>query len=344
MGGSIFLGFAFGIISGIFSGSFALPMKFTKKWQWENTWVVHSAWSLLIIPWAIALITIPSLFSVYKAVPAGTMLLVFLFGFGWGIGGVLFGMGLDIVGLALGTAIMMGLINALGSLLPLVFFHPEDLLKPVGLLIIAGVLVMLVAIVICAIAGFQKEKALSASKTEEKSSEMKKPFAVGLTICVVSGVLSPMLNFAFVFGDKIREEAVALGASLTNAPNAIWSIALLGGLIVNIGYCTYRLSRNKTWGLFKAGGTKSYWIFTFLMAFMWMASIMFYGMAAANLGKLGPSLGWPIFMGVAILAGNAWGIITGEWKGTGSKPIIINTAGIVLLLVGLGLIGLASSL
>ncbi len=344
MGGSIFLGFAFGIISGIFSGSFALPMKFTKKWQWENTWVVHSSWSLLIIPWAIALITIPSLFSVYKAVPAGTMFLVFLFGFGWGIGGVLFGMGLDIVGLALGTAIMMGLINALGSLLPLVFFHPEDLLEPVGLLIIAGVLVMIVAIVICAIAGFNKEKALSASKAEDKSAEMKKPFAVGLTICVVSGILSPMLNFAFVFGDKIREEAVALGASLTNAPNAIWSIALLGGLIVNIGYCTYRLSKNKTWGLFKTGGTKSYWIFTFLMAFMWMASITFYGMAAANLGKLGPSLGWPIFMGVAIIAGNVWGIITGEWKNTGSRPIIINTAGIVLLLVGLGLIGLASSL
>ena len=80
------------------------------------------------------------------------------------------------------------------------------------------------------------------------------------------------------------------------------------------------------------------------MAFMWMASIMFYGMAAANLGKLGPSLGWPIFMGVAIIAGNVWGIITGEWKNTGSKPIMINAAGILLLLVGLGLIGLAGSL
>ena len=344
MGGNVLLGFAFGIVSGIFSGSFALPMKFTVKWKWENTWSVHSLWSLLILPWAIALLTVPNLFSVYRATPAGIMLVVFLFGFGWGIGGVLYGMGLDIVGLALGTAIMMGLINALGSLLPMVFFHPEDFSKPVGKCIAAGVFVMLAAIVVCTIAGFQKEKAVAALKTGKESANMKKPFATGLTICVVSGVLSPMLNFAFVFGDRIRENAVAQGASLTNAPNAIWSIALLGGLIVNVGYCVFKLSGNKSWGSFRAAGTGAYWIFTFLMAFMWMASIMFYGMGAANLGKLGPSLGWPIFMGVAIIAGNVMGIVTGEWKNTGTKPIMINAAGILLLLVGLGLIGLASSL
>ena len=344
MGGNTGLGFILGIMSGLFSGSFALPMKFTKKWNWENTWLMHSFWSLLIIPWVIALATVPELFSVYGATPAGVMFLVFLFGFVWGIGGVMFGIGLDIVGIALGMAIMMGMINALGSLLPLIFFNSQDIFKPVGICIIAGVLVMVAGIIACAIAGFRKEKALSASKVEEKSSAMKKPFAVGLTICILSGLFSPMLNFAFVFGDKMRESAVNLGASLTTAPNAIWSIALFGGLLVNVGYCSYRLTKNKSWKVFKVKDSGSHWIFTFLMGTIWMSSIMLYGMSAANLGKLGPSLGWPIFQGVAIIAGNVWGVVTGEWKNTGTVPIRINAAGILLLVIGMVFIGFASSL
>jgi len=344
--GSIAGGFTLGIIAGVLSGSFALPMKFAKKWQWENTWIIWSVWSLLIIPWTIALITVPNLGSVYQGVPFQTLLVVFLFGFGWGVGGVTFGLGLDLVGLALGNAIMMGLINGLGSLLPLVIFNREALVKPVGLTIMGGVAVMVVGIATCAVAGFRKEKALSggdgSGAAENKAS--KGPFAVGLAVCVVSGILSPMLNFAFVFGDKIREGAVNAGASPINGPNAIWAIALLGGLIVNVGYCSYRLSKNKTWPLFKAEGSRTHWAYTFLMGLMWMGGIALYGMSAANLGKLGPSLGWPVFIGTAIIAGNIMGLATGEWKGSGSQPLTINVVGIALLLVGLGLVGFASTL
>ena len=68
------------------------------------------------------------------------------------------------------------------------------------------------------------------------------------------------------------------------------------------------------------------------MALMWMMGITVYGLAATNLGESGFSLGWPIFIGMAIIASNVWRFITGEWKVTGSRPNAINIVGIVLLL------------
>jgi len=52
-----------------------------------------SLMALLILPWPLALITIPGLFEVYKSVPVTVVVLAILFGAGWGAGGVFFGKG-----------------------------------------------------------------------------------------------------------------------------------------------------------------------------------------------------------------------------------------------------------
>ncbi|MGH9617086.1 MAG: hypothetical protein ACRD28_10130 [Acidobacteriaceae bacterium] len=37
-------------LSGILTASFPLPMKFSRAWRWENTWLVYATFALLIIP------------------------------------------------------------------------------------------------------------------------------------------------------------------------------------------------------------------------------------------------------------------------------------------------------
>jgi len=32
------------VVAGVLNASFALPMKFTRRWAWENTWAVWSVW------------------------------------------------------------------------------------------------------------------------------------------------------------------------------------------------------------------------------------------------------------------------------------------------------------
>jgi L-rhamnose-H+ transport protein len=337
------LGLTLGITAGALLGSFPLPMKRIKVWNWENTWIMYSVWALIVLPWVLAFLTIPKFPAVYTSVSVSTILTVFLFGAGWGVASVGFGIGLKLLGLALGTAIVLGLNNAIGAILPLILYHPENFLQPVGLAITAGVLVMLVGITVCSVAGAKKEKALRSAQTESLRKE-KGVFVKGLVICLVAGLFGAMFNFALIAGEPIEKQAIAAGAEPLNAANATWCISLFGGFVVTVIYCLYLYSKNSSFRLFWRKGSNINWLHTFLMGIMWFGGVAIYGMAVSNLGRLGPSIGWPVIQSMAVASGNLWGIITGEWKGTGKTPISVMIAGLMLLFTGIGIIGWSSTL
>jgi L-rhamnose-H+ transport protein len=111
--------------------------------------------------------------------------------------------------------------------------------------------VVLVGIVICARAGALRDRdQKAASPTGAKGA-----FAAGFLICIASGILSPMLNIGFSFGEPIQKAALAHGAVLGMDANSIWVPGLAGGFLINAGYSIYLLCKNKTWRLFTAGGT-----------------------------------------------------------------------------------------
>ena len=49
------------------------------------------------------------------------------------------------------------------------------------------------------------------------------------------------------------------------------------------------------------------------MGAIFAAGITFYGIGASNLGKLGTTVAWLVFIAAGILTANFWGVITGEW-------------------------------
>lgn len=232
-------------------GSFTLPMKFTSRWQWENIWLVYATVGILILPLAIAIWTIPQLMEVYQHSSIGEILTVMIFGFGWGCGAVLFGVGVDRIGMALAFAfaIILGLTAALGSLIPMAVLHPEELNTAKGWLIMSGLGVVLVGISLCARAGHLKEIAIE-TLNHSAAANSKGKFITGLLICVAAGILSSMLNFSLAFGEGITQTAVVLGTERSSAPNAIWALAVCSGFIANAGYCCYLLFRNKSWAAF----------------------------------------------------------------------------------------------
>lgn len=333
------VGLAFGIIAGFFLGSFALPMKRIKIWNWENTWTIYTVWATVILPLAIALFVIPDLFGLYLAVPARVILIVFLFGAGWGIANVGFGLGVNMVGLALGTAIILGMNNALGAILPILFFNPHDLLSPMGKVLTTGVLIMIIGVVICSVAGNRREKSRQARTMDEKSSFLK-----GLIICLVAGVCGAMFNFALIAGKPIEQQAVANGVNPLNAPYATWCISLSGGFIITLIYCGYLFIKNSSSKKFFMKHSGINWGFTFFMGIMWFGGVALYGMAVSKLGKFGASIGWPIIQSMAVASGNVWGIITGEWKGTGRKPLWIMLTGLLFLFIGIIIVGYSGQL
>src|SRR5260370_37861371 len=150
------LGVAMALMAGILNGSFAVPMKYATRWKWENVWTLWSVVALLLVPWILALATIPDLFNFYRNSGSGTLLLLLGFGAGFGFAQVLFGLGLAAVGLSLGFALTIGLSTAVGSLLPLLILQPHAFLTSTGLIILAVVASIRLGRVVCPVAGTQK--------------------------------------------------------------------------------------------------------------------------------------------------------------------------------------------
>ena len=316
------------LVGGILNGSFVAPMKKLPGWKWENTWLVYSISGLLVIPWIAAFVTVPDLMAVLTGASAASIWRVLLFGLGWGVGSVLFGLGVARMGLALGYGLILGLIAPIGTFLPLIVLHPEQLQTRRGTSLIVGTLIVVCGIILCAIAGKLRES---------QSSRPRQGFAIGLLICVLAGIFSPMLNFSFAFGDELQQRALAAGASRDAASNAIWSLCLTAGLIANAGYSILLLQRAGSWKLFRSAPV-SYWVWGSLMGVLCFGSFIVYGAGANALGSLGAVVGWPLFMSMSLITSNTLGWVSGEWKGAPPQAMRYAIGGIVVLIVAITVI------
>ena len=72
-----------------------------------------------------------------------------------------------------------------------------------------------------------------------------------------------------------------------------------------------------------------------IMALVYCASLIIYGLGAYNLGDLGTSVGFAIFQSGCILVANIAGLFTGEWKNAGTKSKNWMYSGILIMAVGI---------
>jgi L-rhamnose-H+ transport protein len=325
------------IVAGITNASFSLPMKFTRKWRWENTWVVWSVLALIVLPVITTIATVPSLGAVYRHGGARIIFEVALFGAGWGVAQVLFGLAIDAIGIALAFSIVLGLSAAIGSLIPLVWLHADKILSPAGYANMAGVVLVVAGVSTCAVAGRMRERLQTPVPAENHKSSAR-----GLTIAIVSGICAALMNFGVAFGGPLISAAAAAGAKPHWTINAVWLPLMIAGAIPNVIYCVLLLGRNRTSDKFSAGETGFYWLLAFVMAVFWFGSTLLYGVASTRLGTLGPVIGWPLFMSLIVITASMLGIATGEWKNAGKKPLRIQLAGVFILIVAVVVLSRAS--
>ena len=105
-------GFALVIAASLFQGSFILPMTLVRKWRWEQTWLTFSLMGMLALNWLLGLLLVPDLIPTLASAPMSRAALLGLFGAGWGLGAVLFGLAMDRMGMSLGYPIIMGSLPA----------------------------------------------------------------------------------------------------------------------------------------------------------------------------------------------------------------------------------------
>lgn len=322
------------VAAGICQGSFMLPMKWTKRWSWENTWLIFSCTAYLICPWLLVLSTVRHPFDILRQAGLGTLLLVILFGVGWGIGAVTFGLGVAAIGLSLGFTVILGLAACVGTIFPLVFASGHSLSFARGVLTGASMLVMLAGVAVCSFAGRWKE-----SKQE---AGIPLSYSKGLALCVVSGILSACGNLGFFFGAGVVRTARAQGVLEHWAPNLLWAMLTLPLFVSNAAYSFLLLKKNTTLSNFRQRGTSRYFLYGALMGILWMGGFSLYGLGARQMGNLGLSLGWSILVGTMVMAANFLGIATGEWQGALPSSKNQLRGGLLLLLLAIAGLGYAN--
>ena len=339
------IGIILAALAGVLNGSFAAPTKYARKWNWENIWAVWAVVGMLLFPWFLVFATVPHAATFYAHAAARTLWLVIIFGVGFGLAQIFFGLGIAAIGISLNFAIAIGLSTALGSVVPLVFLQPQTIPTPKGETIFLGVGLVLVGIVLCAIAGREKEKEFQiAPQAELKEGETRISFKTGLIICILAGLGSPLINFGLAFGTPLTERALQLGVSTASQANVIWAPLVSASLVPYLIYCIYLWRKNRSFHRYTLPGTGAYWVFGAIMGVLWFGSTAIYGAAASHLQAIGPILGWPLFMSSIIITSNIWGFATGEWKGTSRKPRAIVLSGIFMLILGFVALAFATSL
>jgi L-rhamnose-H+ transport protein len=276
------------------------------------------------MPALAAYCTVPSLGAVYAQAGLRSILLVAACGFGWGIAQVLFGLAVDSIGIALAFAIVLGLSAAIGSLIPFIRLHSEKVFTPAGLGVIGGVLLVVLGVSICAVAGVRRERALSASAGRGAS-------LAGLLFAIVSGVGAAAMNFGVAFAGPLLTSASLHGADSAWSMNAVWLPLMMAGALPNLFYCVYRMRTRGTACKFSVEATRHYWLLAGVMAFFWFASTLMYGVASGKLGALGPVYGWPFFMSLIVIVASILGVLAGEWKDAGETPLALQFSGVSVL-------------
>ena len=347
----ILLGVLYHFIGGFASASFYLPYKKVRSWSWETYWLVGGIASWLLAPWIAAVLTVPDFMSIVRETPDSTVFWTYVMGLLWGIGGLTYGLTMRYLGLSLGVSVVLGFCSAFGALIPPIFRDIAGvegetfsglISEPGGQLVVLGVLVCLIGIAICGRAGVMKERELPAAEKTAAVAE----FALtrGLTVAIISGILSACFNFGLEAGRPMAQMAEAAGANPLFRNNVVFVVVLWGGLTTNLLWCVGLAARNRSFGDYtrKDAPLAANYIFSFLAGTTWFLQFFFYGMGESKLSNGAAS--WILHMAFIIALGNVWGLLLKEWRGVSKRTLTTLFTGIGALLLSVVIVGYGNAL
>lgn len=340
---STLLGLGFVLVSALCNGTFALPPKFVRNFSWENTWGAFFFLTLVVLPAVVVAVMVNGVLATWQEVDGVYIAATCGFGFLWGWGIVGFGLAVTAVGLSLGFSIIISLSALLGSMVPLVTQHPDDVFTLGGLVITLGVLICVAGIAACGRAGILRERTTTAqdSQLPRQSGTLLK----GLAVCVLAGVCSSGSNIAFSYGQIIKDVSQSqYGNPPWVATLAVWMLVFLGAFAACGSYAIVLLFKNGTWHRFVDRGAGRDLTLAAAMAVLHFATLFSYGVGAHYLGELGTSVGYAAAMSCSLLVANAMGFMTHEWKGVSRQTRNWLYGGLALLLLGIITLTIGNSL
>ena len=325
------------------SGSFAVPFGGVKGWKWENYWLSTGLFSFIILPIIVCLLLVNNFGGLIAAIPTSDLMAIFIMGAVYGIGSLTFGFSMRYLGLSLGYALALGLMAAIGTLVPPALDGRFGMLIDTfnGNMVLVGILISLVGIAGIAVAGYQKDQFTSKEKTESSEFDFKK----GVIAALLTGVLASAMSLGIERGIGVNKLAEQMGTNPLFSGNPTMLIMLLGTFVTTLVWCTYLMIKNKTLVEFKKY-TMSISLknlaMTALAGTLWYIQFIFFGMGKSMMGKY-TFTSWGILMAFTIVIAMLWGLYKGEWKGIPAKTRGIMFISLAIIIIGSFIIGLFNS-
>jgi len=343
------LGIVLFMLGGLAGAVFYLPFSRVKKWAWESYWFVYALIGLVIAPWILAFATSPNLCAVLAASRRSEIFYCLICGMLWGFGGLTWGLMIRYLGVGLGLAMGAGLTSAAGTLIPpllkgraaqAALFH-----TPAGQVSVLAALVSLGGIVCVGMAGRSKEDELPEEVKRKAVAEFD--FKKGMIAAIFSGLMSSAMSFGLQGGPGIQKLALSMAPSTS----VIWAgmpvlvVVLLGGFVVNGGWCVILNFKNKSAGDYVNPGAPigANLVFAGGAGVIWVLQFVCFKTGEPRMGSTS-YIGWAVLMASSILFSQLLGILLGEWKGTGGRTRGLLASGLILLIASAALAGLAGSL
>jgi L-rhamnose-H+ transport protein len=373
------LGVLFHWLGGLASASFYVPFRGVRRWAWETYWLVGGFFSWIIAPWLLSTLLTRDLFQVLSETPTRTIFWTIFFGLLWGVGGLTFGLTMRYLGLSLGMAVVLGLCAAFGTLMPPLFsgfFFTQVIGTSSGRVILLGVFVCLLGIASAGIAGMYKECAMTPQEKKAviKEFDLKK----GLSVAVLSGVMSSCFAYGLVAGKPIRTLTLEHGTDTLWQGLPVLVVVLIGGFTTNFVWCVVLNLKNNTTFQYFTSATLKYeavsgesvletaidapsrevvehipppgpadmqqvpmlanYLLCALAGTTWYFQFFFYTMGETQMGKYGFS-SWTLHMASIIIFSTLWGLGFKEWRGAGAASMRFLALSLFLLVSSTVIVG-----
>jgi len=277
------------IATGAFSaGSFAVPFGKIKGWKWETYWMVYSLGSYVVMPLLACLIFTSDFLTIIRSTPGETIILVFILGSLYGIGNLSFGLSLRFLGLSLGYALSLGLMLAIGTLIPpLIDGRLKVMIESSGgNLLLAGITVASVGIAFSTWAGILKDKSAAMEKKQESIGEFD--LVKGILAALLVGITGSAMALGFEQGLPISAIAERIGIDPLFSMMPVYLVLLLGTFVSTLVWCIFLGIKNKSVkNYIHAKNSKTLLLnygFGLLAGLLWFSQFIFYGMGKSKMG------------------------------------------------------------
>jgi L-rhamnose-H+ transport protein len=336
------------IATGAFSaGSFAVPFGKIKGWQWETYWMIYSLGAYIIMPLLACLIFTPDFLTIIQSTPGDTIVMVFILGAVYGVGNLSFGLALRYLGLSLGYALSLGLMLAIGTLIPPLIDGRLTVMieSSGGNLLLAGIAVAAVGIAFSAWAGIAKDKSVTQENKQESIGEFN--LVKGILAALLVGITGSAMALGFDQGLPISGVAELSGIDPLFSMMPVYLVLLSGTFVSTLVWCLFLGFKNKSVKNYVSAKTSKTLVlnygFGLLAGLLWFSQFIFYGMGQSKMGPF-TFTSWGILMALTIGFASIWGLIRGEWKGVSLRIYLIMGLSLLILIAASFMIGISGSI